>query len=210
MTIDFDRLCRAFEQQGAEFLDLVDATPDLAVPTPLTGWDCAVLVGHVSTAVEALWRWRGEPHDGTPELDRVGWWDITEPTDNDTFAQRYASKRTHGELRGLIAAAIGQAAELLREASPDWTLVPPGGTVWARFDQALATRIFELTVHGLDLASATDSSAVPHPAALAICGEILDLRLGGVRPPDLEAELDWVRAATGRSAHADPHLPVVR
>ena len=209
MTIDFDILRDAFQAQSTGFLDLVGATPDLAASTPLDGWDCAVLVGHVSTAVEALWRWRGDPPEGAPELDRVSWWDVADPTVNDTFARRYANKRTHEELRGLIAAAVGRANELVPQASPDRTLVAPGGVAWARFDQALATRIFELTIHGLDLAAATGSSAVPDAAALAVAGEILDRRLDGARPTDLGRDLDWVRAGTGRTAHADPRLPVV-
>jgi Mycothiol maleylpyruvate isomerase N-terminal domain len=209
MTIEFDNLRAAFQRQSAEFLDLVDATPDLAVPTPLDGWDCAVLIGHVSTAIEALWRWRGDPPDGAVELDRVDWWDGVDPTGIDTFAQRYAAKRTHGELRELIASSIDRADQLLAEASSDWTLVAPGGIAWTRLDEALATRTFELTVHGLDLATASCSSGVPDAAALAISGEILDRRLDGPRPTDLEADLDWVRAATGRASHADPRLPVV-
>lgn len=210
MTIDFDMLCDAFTEQSVHFLELVEATPDLAVPTPLEGWSCAVLVGHVSTAIEALWRWRGDPPDGAVELDRVSWWDAADPTVNDTFAQRYASKRTEAELRELVAASVSQANALLPTASPDWTLVAPGGIAWARLDQALATRIFELTVHGLDLAQATGSSDVPCAAALEASGEILDRRLDGARPTDLQADLDWVRAATGRTPHRDPRLPVVR
>jgi hypothetical protein len=210
MTIDFDVLVDAFHRQSADFLDLVDATPDLAVPTPLEGWDCAVLIGHVSTAIEVLWRWRGLPADSAFELDRVNWWDAADPAVNDAFGRRYASKRTHAELRALIAASIDQANDLLPEASPAWTLAVPGGVAWARFDQAVATRIFELTVHGLDLAMATGSSAVPCAPALAISGEILDRRLHGARPTDVKSDLEWVRVGTGRTPHADPRLPVVR
>ena len=156
------------------------------------------------------WRWRGDPPDGAAELDRVTWWDAADPNVNDSFAQRYAAKRTHDQLRELIAASVSEANELLPEASPTWTLVAPGGIAWARFDQALATRIFELTVHGLDLAAATHSPAVPDTEALAVAGEILDRRLNGDRPADLGSDLDWVRAGTGRATHADPRLPVVR
>ena len=210
MSINFENLCLAFRQQSVGFLDLVDATPDLGAATPLDGWDCAVLIGHVSTAIEALWRWRGDPPEGAVELDRVSWWDAADPTVNDTFAQRYAAKRTHDEVRDLIGSSVSEANELLPEASPDWSLVAPGGVAWARFDEALATRIFELTVHGLDLAAATHSAAVPGPAALGVAGEILDRRLGGDRPADLDSDLEWVRAGTGRIAHADTRLPVVR
>lgn len=210
MAIDFDTLRGAFHRQSLDFLDLVQATPDLAAPTPLEGWDCAVLVGHVSTAIEALWRWRGDPPAGAVELDRVTWWDAADPTVNDTFAQRYASKRTHDQLRELIAASVSQANELLPGASTDWILVPPGGVASARFDEAVATRVFELTVHALDLAAATASPTVPGADALAVSSEILDRRLGGDRPTDLRSDLDWVRAGTGRVPHSDARLPVVR
>lgn len=210
MSISFETVCQAFRQQSVGFVDLVDATPDLAASTPLDGWDCAVLVGHVSTAVEALWRWAGDPPNGAPELDRVNWWDAADPAVNDSFAQRYASKRTHDELRELITGSVVEANERLSEAAPDSTLVAPGGVAWARFDEALATRVFELTVHGLDLAAATDSSTVPGTAALAVASEILDRRLDGDRPPGLESDLDWVRAGTGRTPHVDSRLPVVR
>ena len=62
----------------------------------------------------------------------------------------------------------------------------------------------------LDLAAATYSDVAPGTAALEVAGEILDRRLGGDRPVDLGADLDWVRAGTGRVAHADARLPVVR
>ncbi len=109
-----------------------------------------------------------------------------------------------------MAAAVDRANQLLPEASPDWPLVAPGGIAWARFDQVLATRVLELTVHGLDLATATGSSVVPDAAALAVSGEILDRRLDGARPTGSETDLDWVRAGTGRAPDPDPRLPVVR
>jgi hypothetical protein len=209
MSVDFENACSAFEQQSVRFLDLVEGAPDLSAPTDLQGWDCAVLVGHVNTSIEVLWRWRGDPPDGAVELDRISWWDAADPNVNDQFARRYAAKRTHDQLRALVATSVRRANELLHEASPDWTLVPPGDVAWARFDEAIATRVFELTVHGLDLAAATRSPATPDPAALAVTGEILERRLGDDRPADLASDLDWVRAGTGRAPHADARLPVV-
>ena len=209
MHFEFDGLRSAFTEQSTIFLDLVNAAPDLAAPTALAGWDCAVLIGHVSTAIEALWRWQGDPPDGTVELDAVRWWDAADPAINDNFAQRYADKRSHQELRNLIAAAVHHAHGFLPEASPDMCLVAPGAAAWASFDQALATRTFELTVHGLDLARATGSSSKMATAALEITGSILDQRLDGSRPADIDAEHDWVLAATGRTPHPDPRLPVV-
>lgn len=208
MEFDFDELRTAFDEQSTVFGALVSRVDDLAAPTELDGWDVAVLVGHASTAVEALWRWRGVPSDGAVEIDSVSWWDAVDAGVNDDFAQRYAAKRTHRQLRDTLAAAIARASGLLPDVEPDACLVAPGGAAWSRFDQALATRIFELTVHGVDLARAVDDPAAMAPAAVAVAGRILDARLPGDRPDELTG-VDWLLAATGRSPHPDPRLPVV-
>lgn len=131
MIYSFEHMCQAFREQSTRFVDSVGATPDLTVQTPLDGWDCAVLVGHVSTAIEALWRWRGDPPSGAPEIDRVSWWDAADPVTNDSFARRYANNRTHDELRELISTSVSTAHELLQTATPESTLVAPGGVAWA-------------------------------------------------------------------------------
>jgi hypothetical protein len=209
MDFDFDELRAGFGGQSRVFVELVDATPDLSTPTKLEGWDCAVLVGHVSTAVEALWRWQGEPSPDVPVIDAVGWWDVVDGGVNSTFAQRYAAKRSHDELRELIRSGVRRANEMLPAMTPATQLVAPGGGAWARLDQALATRIVELTVHGHDLAAANGLTSAMDPAALAITGRILDVRLDGARPSDLGDDGRWVAAATGRAAHPDSRLPVM-
>ena len=93
--------------------------------------------------------------------------------------------------------------------TPDAVLVAPGGIAWTRFDQGLATRVVELTVHGLDLAAAIGSTTLMSPEALAITGQILDERLDGSRPTGLDDDARWVAAATGRAPHPDPRLPVL-
>ncbi len=209
MDFDFDELRAGFRDQSRVFVDLVDATPNLSTPTRLGGWDCAVLVGHVSTAVEALWRWQGEPPVDTPEIDAVGWWDVVDAGVNSAFAQRYATKRSHEQLRSLIQSGVHRANEMLSTAAPETPLVAPGGAAWARLCQALATRIVELSVHGLDLAAATASTSTMSPRALSITGRILDARLDGDRPIELATDAQWVAAATGRAPHDDARLPVM-
>ena len=209
MDFDFEQLRAAFSEQSRTFVDLVDQTRDLSTPTRLEGWDCAVLIGHVSTAVEALWRWQGNALPDAPELDAVGWWDGVDAGTNDTFSQRYAAKRSHNQLRELIAAAVQRANDMVPTMPPGATLVAPGGIAWTRFDQALATRVFELTVHGLDLAAAVGSTNAMSPNALAVTGQILDERLDGPRPAELGDDAGWVVAATGRAPHPDSRLPVM-
>ena len=209
MDFDFELLRAAFGDQSTTFIGLVDDTGDLATPTALGDWDCAVLIGHVSTAVEALWRWQGDAPPDAPEIDAVGWWDGVDPGINDTFSQRYAAKRSHEQLRELIRSSLQRATEILPTMAPEATLVAPGAIAWTRFDQGLATRIVELTVHGLDLAAAISSTTAMSPRALAVVGSILDERLDGTRPADLEDDARWVSAATGRAPHPDPRLPVM-
>ena len=82
MDLDDGQLRAAFGEQSTTFVDLVDRTSDLATPTAIEGWECAVLIGHVSTAVEALWRWQADAPPDVPEVDAVGWWDGVDPGTN--------------------------------------------------------------------------------------------------------------------------------
>jgi len=209
MDFDFELLRAAFSEQGTIFVRLVDDTSDLATLTALGDWDCAVLIGHVNTAVEVLWRWKGEAPNGAPEIDAVGWWDVVDAGTNDSFSKRYAAKRSHDELRELIRSSVERATDMLPSTAPEQPLVAPGGLAWTRFDHGLATRIVELTVHGLDLAAATRSTTAMSPSALAVVGSILDQRLIGTRPSDIDDDARWVAAATGRTSHRDPRLPVL-
>ena len=209
MDFDFELLRAGFSEQGTIFVRLVDDTADLATLTALGDWDCAVLIGHVNTAVEALWRWQGEVPNGAPEIDAAGWWDLVDAGTNDSFSNRYAAKRSHDELRELIRSSVTRATDMLATTPPEQTLVAPGGLAWTRFDQGLATRIVELTVHGLDLGAATGSKTPMSPSALAVVGSILDERIIGTRPSDIDDDARWVAAATGRTPHPDPILPVL-
>jgi uncharacterized protein (TIGR03083 family) len=200
-----------FREQTQVFLDLVDDTEDLATPTALGEWDCATLIGHASTAVEGLFRWLGPRTDHDDEIDAVSWWDVSAAIAdvNADFATRYAAKRTHQQIRDLVKAAVQKGNETVAVTAADATLLLPAPGAWARFDQGLSTRVFELTVHGIDLASATGSEREPSPAALSVVAAILDERLEGDRPADAIADLEWVLAATGRVEHSDSRLPVI-
>lgn len=209
LHFDFSELQHAFNDQANVLVDLVTSMPDLAAPTALGDWDCAVLVGHVSTAIEALWRWQGDHPDSAIELDATSWWDAVDPSVNADFSHRYAAKRSHQELRDGLTVAVTHASQTLAESSPSSSLAAPGGVAWARFDQVLATRIFELTVHGLDLAAAIGSNTPMAERALEITGRILDNRFDGPRPSDIETDVAWILAATGRTPHADPSLPAM-
>lgn len=213
MELEYEQVQRAFAAQSRAFLELVDVTEDLSTPTSLGDWDCAVLVGHVSTAIEGLARWLDAPRaDLTDEWDAVSWWDGAAAIAdvNDDFSKRYAAKRTHQQLREVITAAVRHGNEIVAATSADATLVLPAAGVWCRFDQGVATRVFEMTVHGIDLAQAIGADAEPSPEALDLVVRILDERLDAERPTDLADDMDWLLTATGRADHRDHRLPVIR
>jgi uncharacterized protein (TIGR03083 family) len=211
VELDYEQVRQGFEAQTRVFLDLVAETEDLSAPTALGGWDCAALIGHVSTAVEGLFRWLGPVVDRDVEIDAVSWWDGSEAIADQSadFSIRYAAKRTHQQLRDLVVAAVEKGSETVAVTAADASLLLPPPGAWARFDQGVATRVFELTVHGIDLASAIDSAAKPAPVALNVVAAILDERLEGDRTADLADDTSWVLAATGRTEHDDPRLPVL-
>jgi hypothetical protein len=82
-----------------------------------------------------------------------------------------------------------------------------------RLDEWVPTRVVEAVVHGIDLTDALDRTSVATPEGIATTASILDdvlaRRTVAGRPPDLTDDVMWVRAASGRTAHPDPRLPLI-
>jgi hypothetical protein len=82
-----------------------------------------------------------------------------------------------------------------------------------RLDEFVASRVVEAVVHGLDLTDALGRDPIATPAGIAataaILEELLARRTVTGRPTDLGDDLAWVRAASGRSEHPDPRLPLI-
>lgn len=185
---------------------------DLAAPTRLEGWSIRVLLGHLSSGTEALWRWLGGEPGGRVELDAISYWDPAGQfaEGSSTWALEYASKRSDEEILMGLDSALVRGVEVLADTPDDGVIVPPIGPAWIRFDEFAVTRVLELTVHGLDLAAAAGVSIESDPLAVEVTSAVLDGRLEGGRPADLIDEQAWIEAATGRQAHADRRLPVIR
>jgi hypothetical protein len=72
-----------------------------------------------------------------------------------------------------------------------------------RLGEFVPSRMVEAVVHGLDLTDALGQDPV------AIFDELLARMTVPGRPADLTDDLAWVRAASGRSPHSDPRLPLL-
>ncbi|MDW3176510.1 MAG: maleylpyruvate isomerase N-terminal domain-containing protein [Acidimicrobiia bacterium] len=211
MDLVFDDLTDAYLGQAEVVRRLVESVDDFSVPTRIEGWSVGVLVGHLSTAIEALWRWSGEAVGDGVELDAVSYWTpVAAFADGSSdWAISYAAGRSDSVLGADLTAALDEGAKFLGAASPGTIVTLPMGGARLLFDQFLATRVLEMTVHGLDLAAALVADGSPAPCAASVTASLLDMRLDGPRPSDLTDDVAWIEAGTGRSTHDDARLPVL-
>lgn len=212
LLLDLPLLRTAFLSQACIINRMVRGMSDLSWTTRLPGWSVGVLIGHLWTATEALWRWQGAAEIGGRQLNAVTYWDpVAAFADgNADWAVAYAAKRSPHQLKAGLTTALATADGHIANAMPESVIALPLGSAWIRFDDFLATRLLELTVHGLDLANAAGLEVGPDDDALTVTAAILDRRLPGPRPDDLQQPNAWVEAATGRTDHHDERLPVIR
>lgn len=75
------------------------------------------------------------------------------------------------------------------------------------------SRVVEAVVHGLDVTDATGRPSIATAPGIALTAAILDELLArrtvAGRPLDLTDDMAWIRAASGRSEHPDPRLPLI-
>jgi hypothetical protein len=88
-----------------------------------------------------------------------------------------------------------------------------GDDTLMRLGEFVPSRMVEAVVHGLDLTDALGHDPVATPAGVAMTAAIFDELLARMtvpgRPAGLTDDLAWVRAASGRTAHSDPRLPLL-
>ena len=88
-----------------------------------------------------------------------------------------------------------------------------GDEVLMRLGEFVPSRMVEAVVHSLDLTDALGHDPVATPEGVAMTAAIFDELLARMtvpgRPPGLTDDLAWVRAASGRTAHSDPRLPLL-
>jgi hypothetical protein len=82
-----------------------------------------------------------------------------------------------------------------------------------RLDEFVTSRVVEAVVHGVDLTDALDRQPMAKPVAIAITAALLDELLArrtvAGRPADLIDDWEWILAASGRTEHDDPRLPLI-
>ncbi len=174
---------------------------DFVRPTRLPAWTVLDLIGHVWRGFDRV-RWTlSHPPPANATHDSITYWrSYDRGSDGATadrakeVARRYAAgadlvRDTEAVLREALAAAASEA---------DDRIVATWGPS-LRLDEYLATRVVEVTVHGLDLAEAVGRRPWATGAGRAITRGVL-VRALGSEPPAVQAMDDtaFLELATGR------------
>jgi Mycothiol maleylpyruvate isomerase N-terminal domain len=187
---------------------LVPVDPDLP------HWTVFELAGHFDISIGLTRMLIAAPSDERPARDRTSFF-INPRSETGPVVYSYAYAMVDGkvpaEMPGVLAETFGKAVHEARGVRRD--LVGPGYFAPMRVDEFIASRIVEAVVHGIDLSQALGIEYVATAPGIAVTAVILDdlltRRTVGARPPELADDLDWIRAASGRTESADNRLPLI-
>jgi hypothetical protein len=112
---------------------------------------------------------------------------------------------------GVLQHTFAKTIEESRATAPG--SVGSGYYALMELGEFVPSRIVEAVVHGLDLTNALGRASIATPAGIAATAAILDELLARRtvpgRPADLQDDMEWIKAASGRAEHPDPRLPLI-
>ena len=166
----------AFKQAAMFLADTVARIPDDRWSVPALGvWDLRELVGHADRAVTALERFVGDIAD-TPEIESPADYYVKAlaPADiNEQVAE--GGRRAAAALGDDPVAKVRESAErvtgVLDSLADPLVIRSQAGAI--RLEDYLATRVVELLVHTLDIATAAGLSMEPPPLAMGMVLNVL-------------------------------------
>jgi hypothetical protein len=127
------------------------------------------------------------------------------------YAYTMVEGKQPGQMADVLSETFGKTIEEARATPPD--AVGSGYYALMQLGEFIPSRVVEAVVHGMDLTDALGQESIATPEGLAMTAALLDELLArrtvGGRPDDLSDDAAWVRAASGRSPHPDPRLPLI-
>jgi hypothetical protein len=180
----------------------------------LPHWTVFQLAGHFDISIGLTRMLIADPQDGQTGRDRTSFFIFPRsevaPVVYD-YAYTMVAGKTPGDMPGVLRETFSKTVEEARATPPD--TIGPGYYALMRLDEFVPSRVVEAVVHGIDLTDATGREGIATPDGIAITAAILDdllaRRTVAGRPDDLKDDLAWIRAASGRSPHDDPRLPII-
>src|ERR1700730_12532107 len=178
---------------------------------PMSDYDVAVQIleaelGQVERVFRALTEsdWR-TPTMLRPVDEKLPPWTLFE------LAGHFHISTGLAQMADVRSETLGKTIQEARATPPD--TVGSGYYALMRLGEFIPSRVVEAVVHGMDLTDTLGQDSVATPGGLvmtaAILDELLARRTVGGRPADLSDDVTWVRAASGRSPHPDPRLPLI-
>jgi uncharacterized protein (TIGR03083 family) len=157
----------AFRSAAAWFVDLVRLIPGDGWSRPGLGeWNVRELVGHATRAFGTVETYLMDPAESEDVTDPVDYYVLAGQADPEAIAQRGREAGIAlGDDPSAVVAAAAERTLALVDVSPDDALVTSRGG-GMRLDRYLATRTFELVIHGLDIVLATGVDSPPPEACL--------------------------------------------
>lgn len=193
----------ALEQEGNAFVRAATALSggDFSRPTRLPAWNVLELIGHVWRGLDRV-RWTlSQPPPASADHDAVSYWRSYDRASDGATAERaknVARRSATGEdLVREIDALLREGLSAAAAEADDRVIATWGPTL--RLDEFLATRVVELTIHGLDLAESVGRRPWATGAGISVTRGVL-VRALGSEPPAVQAMDDtaFFELATGR------------
>jgi hypothetical protein len=191
-------------------------TPTLLQPVDdlLPPWTLFELAGHFDISIGLTRMLISSQEDGQVGRDRVSFF-IFPRAEVAPVVYDYAYTMVEGkqpaDMAGVLHETFSAAIEESRATPPG--AVGSGYYALMQLGEFVPSRVVEAVVHGLDLTDALGQDSIATTDGLAMTAAILDdliaRRYVPGRPADLADDMAWVRAAAGRSPHADPRLPLI-
>jgi hypothetical protein len=191
-------------------------TPTLLQPVDdlLPSWTLFELAGHFDISIGLTRMLISSQEDGQVGRDRVSFF-IFPRAEVAPVVYDYAYTMVEGKQPADMADVLHETFSRTIEESR----ATPPGTVGSGYyalmqlGEFVPSRVVEAVVHGLDLTDALGQESMATADGLAMTAAILDdliaRRYVPGRPADLADDMAWVRAAAGRTPHADPRLPLI-
>ncbi|HEX4400508.1 MAG TPA: maleylpyruvate isomerase family mycothiol-dependent enzyme [Galbitalea sp.] len=165
-----------FEIAAHSFLDLVAEVKVSQWSEPALGvWDVRSLVGHTGRAITVVEQYLladPAPEVTAPDAEAYYVEVFGSYTDNDAIAARgvEAGKALTENSGAEFEAALGRALALIGQNGPGRIVAI--GPIGIPLGEYLRTRVFELVVHGMDIAKATNQ---PHGIPSDVVANVADL-----------------------------------
>lgn len=180
----------------------------------LPRWTLFELAGHFDISIGLTRMLIADPQPGQVGRDRVSFF-IFPRSEVAPVVYDYAFAMVEGKVPGqmpdVLHETFSRTVEEARSTPPE--TVGSGYHALMRLDEFVPSRVVEAVVHGIDLTDALGRDSIATPEGVAMTAAILDKLLARRavpgRPADLSDDMAWIRAASGRTPHPDPRLPLI-